>query len=264
MDTKEVREQLSHWVEKNQREAWIPEVVDGDSSPTSSKYGGLPWLASAADWPECGSCQRPLTFLFQLNLDELPSELAGQFGSGLLQLFYCQHIESDCDSDFADASLAFVDLAKHSRVVQPSTDCFKGPHPKLAPPKSIKAWRASSDFPRPAEHERLGLSYSYDWDKEEIRIECPNFDLVLDQLPIQENYPEAISDSVMEDKLGGWPAWIQNANYPRCPRCQEAMQFVYQICSGSVLPIEFGSEGAGYLTQCAKHKDVVTFSWDSH
>ncbi|MDF1660230.1 MAG: DUF1963 domain-containing protein [Planctomycetota bacterium] len=264
MDTKEVRSQLAHWVELNQRSAWIPEIEAGEGRRVDSKYGGLPWLKDENDWPDCGSCQRPLQFIFQLNLSELPEKLSDRFGAGLLQLFYCQYLEADdCDSDFLDASLAFVDLAKHSRIVHPDGDGFQGSHSQLIPAQRIVAWQDTLDYPRPAEHERLGLSYSYDWDNEQIRIECPRFDLVLDHLPIQENYPEAICDSLHHDKLGGWPAWIQNANYPRCPQCHEAMQFVYQVSSHGPLPIKFGENGCGYLTQCPKHKDIVTFSWDS-
>lgn len=264
MDTKEVRSQLSHWVEVNQRLAWIPVLEAGTAGRGDSKYGGLPWLKDEHDWPDCGSCQRPLQFLFQLNLSELPGDLCGQFGSGLLQLFACEYLgQDDCDSDFLDSSLAFVDLAKHSRVARPDGDGYLGHHSNVIPPQRIASWNKALDYPRPAEHERLGLSYSYDWDNEEIRIECPSFDLVLDHLPIQENYPEAICDSLGEDKLGGWPAWIRNANYPRCSQCDQEMRFVYQMTSNGLLPDQFGGEGSGYLTQCPTHTDIVTFSWDS-
>jgi uncharacterized protein YwqG len=73
--------------------------------------------------------------------------------------------------------------------------------------------------------------------------------------------PEAISIAKNGDKLGGWPYWIQGAEYPDCPECGARMEVVFQLDSNNNLPFMFGDVGCGHITQCPRHKDVVTFAW---
>ena len=79
------------------RKAWKPVVVDGDGPRTSSKFSGTPWLAADEIWPMCSNCGKPMLLCVQLNRGDLPQPLKGEFGSGLLQLFYsrafCNHIK---------------------------------------------------------------------------------------------------------------------------------------------------------------------------
>ena len=65
------------------------------------------------------------------------------------------------------------------------------------------------------------------------------------------------------DKLAGWPCWIQYSENPNCPKCQQRMQFVFQVASDNNLPYHFGDMGNGYLTQCPEHKDALAFLWQS-
>jgi uncharacterized protein YwqG len=63
------------------------------------------------------------------------------------------------------------------------------------------------------------------------------------------------------DKLWGYPFWIQGEEYPACPDCGAKMRLVFQIDSDDHLPYAFGDAGCGHLTQCAKHRDRLAFAW---
>ncbi|QOY88771.1 DUF1963 domain-containing protein [Paludibaculum fermentans] len=60
------------------------------------------------------------------------------------------------------------------------------------------------------------------------------------------------------NRLGGHPAWIQNAEYPACPQCRQTMIHLLQLDSD--LPMENGSEwwwgsgGCGYVSWCDQCK----------
>src|SRR6476661_8618944 len=84
-----LREAMRPWLERHTRPTWRPIVEEADSPPTASRFGGLPWLAPGEDWPSCTTCDQPLQFFLQIDLARLPPELDDQFGTGLLQLFYC-------------------------------------------------------------------------------------------------------------------------------------------------------------------------------
>ena len=47
----------------------------------------------------------------------------------------------------------------------------------------------------------------------EGRIECPELDFDLTN-PMNECPAEEIANSELGDKLAGWPAWIQDLEYP--------------------------------------------------
>jgi hypothetical protein len=38
-------------------------------------------------------------------------------------------------------------------------------------------------------------------------------------------------------QLFGHPTWVQNPEYPQCPRCEELMRFVGQVDTFSELPL---------------------------
>ncbi|HEY9652733.1 MAG TPA: DUF1963 domain-containing protein [Coleofasciculaceae cyanobacterium] len=71
------------------RPAFLPKVSEGDGELQSSKFSGKPWLSKNEHWPICQHCGKPMQLFVQLNLDSLPESLQGEFGSGLIQLFYC-------------------------------------------------------------------------------------------------------------------------------------------------------------------------------
>ena len=66
------------------------------------------------------------------------------------------------------------------------------------------------------------------------------------------------------DKVGGWPAWVQVVEYPKCPQCDGRMDsVVFQLTSGDKVPFHLADGGRGPILQCPKHKRVLAFPWSS-
>jgi uncharacterized protein YwqG len=262
MTTDQVIKKLEPWLAKHQRPAWKPVVENGDGPPTVSKFSGMPWIGADDPWPNCGHCSQPLQLFLQLNLDDLPSELGQPFGTGLLQLFYC--CRGECQG--VGGWEPFGDDLSRIRVVHPNETGLKSGAPdrdNYFPAKRITGWTRFIDLPKPSEHEELGLKYTHSFKDGTVKLECAELGLVFEG--IGDDYlAETIANSELGDKLAGWPAWIQNVEYPSCPRCGQRMLHVFQVDSDHGIPFMFGDAGCGYITQCRDHKDVVAFGWSCH
>lgn len=153
-----------------------------------------------------------MDLIVQLNIAQLPEELGGRFGDGLLQLFYCTN-EPECRArtyrPFSEGKLV--------RVVQTSDRELASDieiPPGQFPARIITGWKLC---------------------KEDAPLEG--------------------------DKLWGWPNWVQDVSYPKCPRCAGRMEFIFQLDSNDNVPFMWGDMGRGHITQCPQHKDIVTFAW---
>jgi uncharacterized protein YwqG len=254
----EILEQLQPWRDAHKRLTWKPIVKDGDGSITASKFSGQPWLDEQESYPICGCCQTPMALLLQLNLNEIPPELANQFGTGLLQLFYCLNCSSY--APFEDNKLVRIVEPNQYPSQPPVIGGLGGVKDKL-PAKTIIGWKQLEDYPDGVELEEWGLIFNDDYTEELIRIECPDFGIIIDIPDDSEIEDDLFSMVVTGDKLSGYPDWVQDVEYPNCPECQRRMQFVFQIDSNDNLPIMFGDMGCGHITQCPEHKHILTFSW---
>jgi Domain of unknown function (DUF1963) len=157
----------------------------------------------------------------------------------------------------------FADDLSRVRVVVPTGPGLVTSLPEQDgpwPAKRIVGWDRFDDLPTPCEHDQLGLTYTYDFDARTLRFECPelDFDLTnrMSECPVEE-----IAMSESGDKLGGWPAWVQDVEYPQCPQCGRQMIHVFQLDSEDNIPFMFGDCGCAHVTQCPEHKDVVAFGW---
>jgi uncharacterized protein YwqG len=222
------------------RQAWKPITTDGDGSLSASKFSGKPQLRPGESWPTCQNCGKPMQLFLQLNLQELPQPLQTEFGSGLLQMFYCTSTEPLCEVDCE----AFFPFAKSTLLrIVPLDSAAQGiaipDIPDFFPPKSIIGWEEVTDYPNCTEGYELGLELSdSEW--------------------------EALSEQNLPhpgDKLAGWPTWVQGVEYPDCPVCQQSMRLVFQLDSEDHLPYMFGDVGCGHITQCETHKDQLAFGW---
>ena len=222
------------------RSAWLPVVEAKPGLPTASKFGGIPYLRAGESWPTCQHCGEPMPLFLQLNLTELPEALRGEFGDGLLQLFYCTNGGASCESE-CDTFFPFTE-GKFVRVVLPAADAPPPAIPDaiaLFPEQRIIGWEEVEDYPDSQEALEQGIEYT---------------DREWEQL-IEADFPHS------GDKLSGWPHWIQGIEYPRCRICQTPMQLVFQLDSNDHLSFMFGDMGCGHLTQCPEHKTEVTFAW---
>ena len=257
MNRDEVLKQLAPWLEQHARPTWKPLVSESDGSTTASKFSGIPWLAEQEAWPTCSGCHNPLQLFLQLNLAELPPELNGRFGAGLLQLFYCVNYKCDAAlrawEPFAEPTIVRVVSAAEPERKNTST-------PKNHfPPRTIIGWDIDADFPSPEDYHSLGLIYHYDFKEKRVNISWPAGGVDLKQL----DYDAASlpGGPASGDKLAGWPAWVQGTEYPNCPQCGSQMDLIFQLDSEKNVPFMFGDVGTGHITQCPTHKDVVAFGW---
>jgi hypothetical protein len=130
------------------------------------------------------------------------------------------------------------------------------------PARTITGWTAHDDFPYHADRELLGLRYAAE---KGGYVECAELGLNF-EIDV-EDYFACIAFSaptITGDKLGGWPAWLQNIEFPECPRCRQTMdKFVFQIDSNDNIPFSLANGGRGQILQCPRDTDVFSFVWAS-
>lgn len=255
---------LRPWREAQRRPAWRPVVESCDRSVTASKFSGIPWLADGEDWPQCGYCGTPLQLLLQLNLSEVPNELAEPLGRGLLQCFYCVHGEDESGDDCRSTEIGWKPFSKGKlvRLVVPKGAAKARPIPigkEYFAARTVVEWRPFTDYPSPVEFSEIGLEFFWNARTFAMDVRCAEMELHLSGIP--RRVKTALCDARGGDKLGGWPKWVQGVEYPTCPRCRTRMRYVFQIDSKDHVPHMFGDMGCGHITQCPKHCDVLTFSW---
>jgi hypothetical protein len=180
----------------------------------------------------------------QLDVDALPTEIAGQLGSGLLQMFYCVS-RANCPR----RDQAWLDPFAPCQLLRRIGTATGGPPsvvPKFdweIPPRRITGWEPVDDYPD--------------------RTELP--DLGIDE---EEDALEAMSDRGLEprqnDKLLGWPSWPQYVDYPRCRICNRELWQVFSLESNHNLQYMFGDDGCGHVTCCPDHPDELAFQWSSY
>lgn len=231
--------ELEQKKEKLVRRAWKPVTANGEGPLEASRFAGRPWLEQDESWPVCRHCGRPMQLFLQLDLDKVPDAIRGEFGYGLLQLFYCTNSDSECESEceawdpFAKSVLtrAIYPLSPRAEITIPAgLDDL--------PAKQIVGWIELDDYPLDEVDESSGGWSEQEWDQ------------IADA-----GYPLA------GDKLAGWPLWVQGVEYPRCPVCGTTMRLVFQIDSEDNLAYMFGDSGCGHISQCPEHKEQIAFGW---
>jgi len=76
------------------RHSWKPEKTTSPSRPPNiaTKFGGsTPWVSDDWKWPSCAVCHKFMSFLCQINLCDMPTEMKERItlADGLFQCFYC-------------------------------------------------------------------------------------------------------------------------------------------------------------------------------
>lgn len=231
------RDDLQPVLQPFRRSTWFPLTEQRSTAVKASKFSGRPALLAEEEWPCCGSCKQPLQLFLQLNADDLPEAASKPFGDGILQVFFCTNDDAGCETwaPFLDTSLLRVlDTEAVTDEVRPFPPGFES-----FPEKTIVAWQEKDDYPNWEELENRGVTLS-----------DAQTDLVCDL-----DYPRA------EDKLLGWPYWVQGVEYPDCPDCGKPMEFLFQIDSEDNLPYMFGDSGCSHVTRCAEHPNRMAIAW---
>lgn len=214
---------------------WKPITGEGDPGLTASKFSGIPWLQEDEQWPVCLSCDEPMQFILQVDLESLPEELNKKFGEGLVQFFYCTNDEQECE--VSCESWFWNDEAMLVRLVKPHGNCGS---PQSSPVNGA--------------FDCLGI---LDWEQ------------MFPEAPAPNEYSRYVSGDQCSysrmpqsgDKLSGWPVWIQGVEYPECRECGLEMRLVFQLGSNKNVPYSWGSNGIGHITQCPDHKEILAFGW---
>lgn len=243
------KEDLFQKIGHLKRKTWKPIVIEGDKSPTASKFSGEPYLESGGEWPLCGNCKRPMQLFVQLNLEELPPEFSSESGlaEGLLQMFYCVGRDPTCAYE-CEAYKPFSKCSLVRIVKSPGGDADSGTKPAVDNAllkdfflaKTITGWEEQEDYPMYSEIKAHGIHFNAE----------------------EEKLYQSIDFPVQGEKLGGWPYWIQDIEYPCCPVCRKKMGFLFQVDSRDNLPYEFGDSGCGHIFRCEEHRDTLAFSWE--
>jgi hypothetical protein len=239
----EIEKAFSKSIEKLnefKRTAYIP-ITESKKASFSykSKFGGLPYLRDENDWPVCPNCKKNMQLFVQLNLNELPV----QKENSLAQLFYCTTSEPLCESDMEaffpfskSVECRIIEIGSVSAQIEPSID-------ELLEEKQITKWTPKDDYPHFEEYDQLGI---------ELELEDDVYELMEEReigLPIEQ------------DKLFGWPYWVQSVEYPFDRKTETQMELLFQLSSKNNLPYMFGDAGIGHLTQSPDNKEELGFGW---
>ncbi|KAK9702492.1 hypothetical protein K7432_011212 [Basidiobolus ranarum] len=200
----------------------------------SSKIGGLkPTIFEDEGWPTCdskfGSCGRPLTFLCQINFNDIKDpEFQKLYGNGLLQVWAClgpisersdgsTYYPCQCDGDRPSLSVRMLLQDEMENDKFEDGVCDKGKPPVVLEEDVYTSFEMISQHDMPSNHfdilERdLAIS---DWDIEPWFL--PDYDDSLEDL-ISRNWSPTIG------RLGGWFSFFQAEPLMVCPDCYNELE----------------------------------------
>jgi uncharacterized protein YwqG len=67
--------------------------------------------------------------------------------------------------------------------------------------------------------------------------------------------------TIAQDKLFGWPCWVQSEEYPYDRKTQARMELLFQLGWEDNLPYMFGDAGIGHLTKSPDDENELAFGW---
>lgn len=226
-------------LEKHKRTAYLPILKDNTNTfSTTSKYGGYPYLRNQNDWPTCANCKKHMPLFLQLNLNDLPTKKE----DGLIQLFYCTNYDQNCESELE----AFFPFSKASacrkiKIENPSAE-IKPNLNEIFDEKVIVDWNPKDDYPHFEEYALRNIDVDTD-----------------DVYDLMEDRDQGLT--ISDDKLFGWPYWIQSEEYPYDRKTKAQMELLFQLGESEIIPYMFGDAGIGHLTQSPDNDEELAFGW---
>jgi uncharacterized protein YwqG len=222
------------------RQASVLEVrtASSDLPAVSSKFGGIPYHEAGEAWPECPTCERPLSFVCQLDLrtTNYPERNLMPF----FTFFYC----------WTCSPWGFRTEANGEWVVRRYTDPRESKAVTIPPPRVV--WQASPCSVSFTERLSLpdweGISR---WSQEASDLSCQ-----VNSEARWQAYQEAVERTVGDQELascvGGYPRWIQGEDTP------DGANFLAQIDSESGAGIMWGDVGCVYLFRSTAPESQVS------
>jgi uncharacterized protein YwqG len=223
---KDTPQGIADKVKAQVKKCWIPQVEETeDVSKVESKFGGIPALKEGELWPPCPNCSKDLTLFLQLNLAELPAPIQSSLGSkGVFQAFLCCTTECDGCIEDGETTGRVLRVWDHTSCKLATGVVNRGAVPLAA--KCINAWKSLDDYPGYEDCQDAGLDLDDD--------EC-----------------DALQDmQASGDKLGGWPTWVQSAEWANCSHCGKKMVHLFQIESEAAVDYMWGDAGNCHIQMC--------------
>jgi len=209
---------------KYSRPAWLWTIAHGESAVDATRIGGRSLMGEAEQWPNCGDCKNPLTFMIQCNLDTLPDGMKDH-DSGILRFFYCMH--EDC---VGMGGWEAFDPQHHLSILQGYGHTKAAPSGTVViPPTYLSQTNQIDDVPH--------------WED--------RTDTAVQDEPANAHYGH---------KFAGWLCWIQGPERPNCPDCKTVMEPFIQLDEDATRDFNFGG-GIGHISQCPNHPDSLAFGW---
>ena len=227
-------------LEKHKRIAYVPITKPNEKKfSTDSKYGGYPYLRNENDWPICENCKLNMQLFLQLNLNNIPLKKE----KGLIQLFYCTNSEQNCESEM-ESFFPYSKAVECRKIKIENEPIEVEPNlPDVFDEKLIISWEERIDYPHFEEYELLKI---------EVDIDDEVYELMEER-----NMGQTIS----EDKLFGFPYWVQSEEYPYDRKTETRMELLFQIGESENIPHMFGDAGIGHLTQSPDNEQELAFGW---
>ncbi len=223
-----------------ERPTWVPETDDAVCAARGSRFGGAATLKPGEAWPCCRRCGQPMNLLLQLGSRDLPEGVEVPWGDGLLQAWGCTSSEPQlCLADGGWEAFDGSQLVRTLGYDQVADEATPSAAREPWPARHITGWTVQEDLPGYEDQHLLGIDLT---DEQHDR---------LDALELPRS----------GDKLMGWPAWVQGAEYPSCPDCGESMTAVFQIDSEDHVPWMWGDSGCGHLSVCPSHPERAAWAW---
>lgn len=260
-------ERVRALVEPHLRAGFLPVTAPTSDNAARTKLGGRPMLGPGEAWPTCG-CGRAMPLAVQLARAELPAEAQVCFpaGAGWLQLFYCSSTGCTVADGWTAAApnkrLRFlaVDGATPAASMPTSFEDARWS------PQDVVSWQRVDETPSnddlpdlagDAREDRWALS-----DRASSRERAAREGHAVPDEPVSDDDLTRLAGPRHGDKLLGWPAWAQGAEWQRCPRCGARMEPLFQVdADEGALEMLFAADGTGHVTQCPTHLDELAFAW---
>lgn len=202
-------------------------IIDGEiGQQPITKFGGVPWWPANVSRPVCDR-NHSMTFIAQILLSDLPDP--GQAENSLLSFHYCIvcAYEGRMSHGWTDAKNRGYDVRLFERPERFTVDVAGLSTKSIGRSGSVRLTDAM-DFPNfedlPSELHDLAEFGEFEDEEEE---------------------EDTWYENITETKVGGWPSWVQSAQWPVAEN--ERMMFVAQVSSVIGVLAPWGGGGYAYL-----------------
>jgi len=252
MDSQEFLTQVNECCPELVRPSWVLKKCSKPTRPPkiATKFGGFsPWVSDNYKWPHCEICQKPTSFILQINLSDLPKEFKTRtrLSDGLLQLFDCTGCfeynggSLSCVRIVPKEDISVVSLQYLAAIASKELTLAKLPsklqqyvqdissitqtHPhwkkqiQVFEEEFVESWEKNlllempdKDEWSPANAAKLGTTCA----------DIQNIDYNLNWPSKLENDKELqLSGPNQGTKVGGWFDWDSSLGYPGYPECPD-------------------------------------------